>query len=139
MNHGYSFQEAIRYDEAGSRQHDRPHLQHHWKYAKRKHEATHDHHDCFSSNVVFGRLYVFLSLCFLILADDCLADFGMNFEEFPGVKGHSDKFFWQIAGPVIVVTLIGCLREVVGRGIVRKFQRRAVTIAGKRRRGLKHD
>lgn len=70
---------------------------------------------------------VFLPLSFLA------GYFGMNFEYFPGVQNHSDKYFWQVSVPVLIVTLIYCLREVVGRQILKKFQRRAIKVARKRR------
>jgi hypothetical protein len=71
---------------------------------------------------------VFLPLSFLA------GYFGMNFEVFPGVQGQSDTYFWKVAVPVLVVTLMYCLREVVGRQVLKKFQRRAIKVARKRRR-----
>jgi len=58
----------------------------------------------------------------------------MNFETFPGVQGNDDRYFWKIAVPVMVITLMYCLRDVVGRQIFKKFQRRSLKVARKRRR-----
>ncbi|CCX31206.1 Similar to Magnesium transport protein CorA; acc. no. Q9WZ31 [Pyronema omphalodes CBS 100304] len=60
--------------------------------------------------------------------------FGMNFAVFPGVQENSDLYFWKIGIPLVVVTLAYCLREVVGKQVVKKFQRRAIKVAGRRRR-----
>ncbi|KAF8249592.1 hypothetical protein K440DRAFT_543084 [Wilcoxina mikolae CBS 423.85] len=65
--------------------------------------------------------------------------FGMNFAEFPGVKLHSDLYFWKIGIPLVVVTLMYCLREIIGKQIVKKFQRRAIMVATKRRRDYKQE
>ncbi|KAI5807084.1 hypothetical protein EDC01DRAFT_608658 [Geopyxis carbonaria] len=72
---------------------------------------------------------VFLPLSFLA------GYFGMNFEVFPAVNnGGSDTFFWKVASPVLLVTLIYCLRQVVGGDIVRSFQKRSIKVATNRRR-----
>jgi len=65
--------------------------------------------------------------------------FGMNFETFPSVKENSDIFFWKAGIPLVFVTLIYCLREVVGKQVLKKFQRRAITAATRRRRDYKQD
>ncbi|KAF8538157.1 cora-like Mg2+ transporter protein-domain-containing protein [Trichophaea hybrida] len=65
--------------------------------------------------------------------------FGMNFEEFSSVKSHSDHYFWKVGIPLVVVTLIYCLREIIGKQIVKKFQRRAIMVATKRRRDYKQE
>lgn len=74
---------------------------------------------------------VFLPITFLA------GYFGMNFEQFPATKNNSDVFFWKIAGPVILVTLVLCMREVVGRGIVNKLRGKALKVAVDRRRGAR--
>ena len=60
--------------------------------------------------------------------------FGMNFATFDGVTKNSDVYFWKIAIPVLAVTLAFTLREVVGRRVLKKFQRRAIKVASSRRR-----
>ena len=70
---------------------------------------------------------VFLPLSFIA------GYFGMNFEEFPELK-NPDTVFWKSAGPVLFITLCYCLRETVGMGIYKKFQRRTLKRARKVRR-----
>ena len=58
--------------------------------------------------------------------------FGMNFEDFPGIK-HSDRYFWQIAGPILSVTILFLIKNIVGRDFVGKFRKRAIKTARRRR------
>lgn len=58
--------------------------------------------------------------------------FGQNFEQFWAIQ-HSDKFFWYIAVPVMVVTSIGMMREMIIRWFQKKFQRREIARSRKKR------
>ncbi|KAH8148424.1 uncharacterized protein LAJ45_07526 [Morchella importuna] len=58
--------------------------------------------------------------------------FGMNFEEFPGIR-HSDKYFWTIAAPVAVVTTLFLFRSVLWRDVLNKFRKRSINNARKKR------
>jgi Mg2+ and Co2+ transporter CorA len=61
--------------------------------------------------------------------------FGMNFEDFPGIR-HSDSYFWKIAGPVLSVTILFLLKNLVRRDLMQKFRKRAIKTARKKRHAL---
>jgi len=80
-------------------------------------------------------LYLTATITIVFLPITFLAGyFGMNFETFPAVQMQSDAFFWKVATPLIVITLMYCLREVVGRQIIKKLQRRSLKVARQKRR-----
>jgi len=45
--------------------------------------------------------------------------FGMNFEAFGAVQGNSDAYFWWIAVPVMLVTIVVLMRGIIRRGVRR--------------------
>lgn len=58
--------------------------------------------------------------------------FGMNFEEFPGIR-NSDSFFWKIAAPVAALTTLFLFRSVLWRDVINKFRKRSINNARKKR------
>ncbi len=67
--------------------------------------------------------------------------FGMNFEFLSGLEGNGDGYFWQIAAPVAVVTIVslmwGAIRRYVGKMIAKWGRRRRRILRerkGRRRR-----
>lgn len=58
--------------------------------------------------------------------------FGMNFEDFPGIR-NSDRFFWVIAGPVAALTTLFLFRSVLWRDVINKVRKRTINNARKKR------
>lgn len=58
--------------------------------------------------------------------------FGMNFEDFPGIR-NSDRFFWRIAGPVAALTTLFLFKNVIMREVVNKMRKRSINNARRKR------
>lgn len=59
--------------------------------------------------------------------------FGMNFATFPGVRDHSDGFFWSLAIPICLVVGLLLLREWISRWL-RKWADRMLIRRGRKKR-----
>ncbi|KAI1810367.1 hypothetical protein GGS20DRAFT_579931 [Poronia punctata] len=60
--------------------------------------------------------------------------FGQNFEKFPQVTDNDISYFWRIAAPTAIVTIIVLMREALYDGFVRFFQRKHILEIRKKKR-----
>lgn len=59
--------------------------------------------------------------------------FGMNFEDFPELKNSANRYFWTIAVPSVVATMLFLMRDKIWRWTVRQADR-GLIIRGRKRR-----
>ncbi|KAI1122530.1 hypothetical protein F5Y10DRAFT_253841 [Nemania abortiva] len=52
--------------------------------------------------------------------------FGQNFGNFPEAQEHSSRYFWQIAVPVVVGTVILLMRDIISESLSTFYQRRYI-------------
>lgn len=62
--------------------------------------------------------------------------FGMNFNNFPAVENHDDGYFWPIAVPAVVTTMLFLMRDKIWRWTLRQADR-GLIIRGRKRRAEK--
>ncbi|GAP88845.1 putative family metal ion protein [Rosellinia necatrix] len=60
--------------------------------------------------------------------------FGQNFGTFPEAADHDTTYFWKIATPVVVGTIIILMREILYESLVTFFQRRHILGLRKRKK-----
>ncbi|KAI0512724.1 hypothetical protein F5B22DRAFT_637541 [Xylaria bambusicola] len=62
--------------------------------------------------------------------------FGQNFGTFPEAENHDSLYFWQIAIPVVIGTVIVLMRDIIYESFVTFFQRRRIVGIRKRKKSL---
>ena len=60
--------------------------------------------------------------------------FGMNFDPFPALNNDADRFFWQIAIPATVATMVFLMRDKLWRWTLRQLDL-GLIVRGRKRRG----
>ncbi|RYC55755.1 hypothetical protein CHU98_g10446 [Xylaria longipes] len=60
--------------------------------------------------------------------------FGQNFGDFPEAMNNNSTYFWKIATPVVVGTIVVLMRDVIYESFVTFFQRRHILGARKRKK-----
>ncbi|KAI1306570.1 hypothetical protein F5Y03DRAFT_384059 [Xylaria venustula] len=62
--------------------------------------------------------------------------FGQNFGQFPEAANNNSTYFWKIAAPVVLGTVVVLMRDIIYESFVTFFQRRHIVGIRKRRKSM---